>query len=233
MQVVVVVGITGAGKSSTANTLAGRTHKPFALSNSVASVTRAAAFRDYSFMDVLWRVVDTPGLFDTNRSDDETRRELANLRAMSPHGVTAFVFVVPRGRFTSEQERAIRELTRLFGPEALRHAVVAVTSATDPGDAQLLTRDALLEEINALPTDHYFRQARHRGHRGGGRRGGRCVRAAGCSWVAAVACACACLRAWVLPHACACASACVPAAASVMLCACAAACLHACVRVPA
>ena len=51
-RVIVVVGITGAGKSSTANTLAGRTHKAFAQSNTVTSVTQSVSHRDYSFSEL-------------------------------------------------------------------------------------------------------------------------------------------------------------------------------------
>lgn len=156
--VVAVVGITGGGKSSTCNTMAGRSHKQFRLSNSLTSVTSTASYLDYQFGDEEWRVIDTPGLFDTNRPDDDIQGEVARIASYAPHGVTAFVFVVPRGRFTAEHERALRELVTLFGPEVKAHCVVAITSATDPGnDRQLLTRDALLDEVNALPLNHFFR----------------------------------------------------------------------------
>jgi hypothetical protein len=159
-RVIVVVGITGAGKSSTGNTLAGRLHKAFGVSGSVTSVTQAASFRDYSFVKADWRVVDTPGLGDTNRSAAAVRGELARIARFAPHGVTAFVVVVPRGRFTQEHEAALRELEAIFGAAALRRfAVVALTGAIDPVSEgrQLMTRDALVDEINALPLKHFFR----------------------------------------------------------------------------
>lgn len=110
-------------------------------------------------MDRDWRVIDSPGFFDTNTSDDDTREEIARFTALAPHGVSAFVFVVQRGRFTDEQERALRALVELFGPDVLQHSIVAVTAATDPGEGQqLLTRDYLLEEVGALPLANYFRQ---------------------------------------------------------------------------
>jgi GTPase Era involved in 16S rRNA processing len=140
----VVVGLTGAGKSSTANTLAGRLHKAFAAASSVGSVTQAATFRDYSFYGEPFRVIDTPGLCDTARSGGVVRGELARIAEFAPHGVAAFVVVVPRGRFTAEHETALRELQGVFGDALLRLGVVAMTGATDSvADGRaLLTRDA-------------------------------------------------------------------------------------------
>lgn len=158
-RVIVVVGITGAGKSSTANTLAGRLLKQFSLSNSVTSVTQSVSFRDYDFVGERWRIIDTPGLSDTNKSGDEVREELLRLARYSPKGVTAFVVVVPRGRFTPEQESVLRELDALFGPGLKRHAVIAVTSATDQSEGRnLIPRDVLIDEINNLPLRHFYRR---------------------------------------------------------------------------
>lgn len=162
-RVLVVVGITGGGKSSTAGTLAGRSHRPFATSNTAASVTQAADFRDYDFVGEAWRVVDTPGLEDTHKDPRELAGELARLARFAPHGVSAFVVVVPRGRFTGEQERALRALIALFGPAFTEHAILAVTSATDsdasgPQGRSLLPRDALLDEVNRLPLGHFYRR---------------------------------------------------------------------------
>lgn len=157
-RVLVVVGITGAGKSSTANTLCGRTVKPFKLSSSITSVTQAVSLRDYSFMDSDWRVIDTPGLLDTNKRPDEVRGELIRLSSFAPHGITAFIVVVPRGRFTPEHRQALADTIQLFGPDMARHALVAITSATDLSEGRnLLPRDALLEEINQLPLGHLLR----------------------------------------------------------------------------
>ena len=158
-RVLVVLGITGAGKSSTCNMLAGRQHKPFARNSGIVSVTQAAAYRDYGFVNEQWRVIDTPGLCDTNRTPQSVHSEIERISSFAPHGVSAFIVVVPRGRFTAQHEDVLRELVVMFGEGILRHCVVAVTAATDPlseGGA-LLTRDAMVEEINGLPTHHYFR----------------------------------------------------------------------------
>jgi len=160
-RVVVVVGVTGAGKSSTCNTLAGRLHKPFAVASAASSVTRAVGFRDYLFASEEWRVIDTPGLGDTHRPPAEIRAELRALAALAPHGVSAVLLVVPAGRLTGAHEAAAREVAALFGgPDAFaRAAVVAVTGAVSaPGEGRhLLTRDAVVEGFDALPLGSYFR----------------------------------------------------------------------------
>lgn len=158
-RVLVVVGVTGAGKSSTANTLAGRTHKPFALSGSLTSVTTAVGFRDYTFLGAEWRVVDTPGLCDTNATPAAVRGELLRLARYAPHGVAAFVVVIPRGRFTPEQAGALRELASLF-PGLPAASLLAVTNATDlsSDSRNLLPRDVLVDELNRLPQGHFLRE---------------------------------------------------------------------------
>ena len=158
-RVIAVLGITGAGKSSTANSLAGRTVKQFFVNGSVTSVTQAVTFRDYNFLDIPWRVIDTPGLCDTNKSKASIREELLRLSRYTPHGITAFIIVVPRGRFTQEQESALKDLIAIFGEkEFLSHSLVAITSATDLSESRnLIPRDMLIEEINNLPIHHYFR----------------------------------------------------------------------------
>lgn len=159
-RVVAVLGITGAGKSSTANTLAGRLVKAFTLSGSITSVTQAVSFRDYTFLDIPWRVIDTPGLCDTNKSKDQIKEELLRLTRYTPHGITAFIVVVPRGRFTIEQENALKDLVAIFGEKAFtQFSLVAITSATDLSEGRnLLPRDVLIDEINNLPIHHYFRK---------------------------------------------------------------------------
>ena len=159
-RVLLVVGITGAGKSSTSNTLAGRLHKAFATGSTVSSITQAASLRDYEFVNEPFRVIDTPGLCDTSRSAGTVHGELIRIASLAPHGVTAFVIVIPRGRFTAEHEAALRELDAIFGKDLRQLGVIAMTGATDAAreGKSLLTRDAMVDEINCLPLGHYFRE---------------------------------------------------------------------------
>ena len=172
-------GRTGAGKSSTANTLSGRTHKPFAQSNTVTSVTQAISHRDYSFgacmsghaaaataaarraslrvffaVNLPWRVVDTPGLCDTNRPGAAIAGELGRLARLAPHGIAAFVIVVPRGRLTAERaswgrwgrgpsrRSPLPTLVAPPSPPALQTSVPCQTSSLSSAAAPSATRSS-------------------------------------------------------------------------------------------
>jgi hypothetical protein len=153
----VVVGLTGAGKSSTANTLCGRVPRKFAVGDAASSVTAAASHRDYFFAERAWRVIDTPGLGDTHRPPADVAAELRAVAALAPAGAL-FVVVVPHGRVTGAQEAALAELAALFGAGLPAAAIVAVTRATAADASRsLLSREALLEDLAALPRAHALR----------------------------------------------------------------------------
>lgn len=171
---VVVIGVTGGGKSSTANTLRHSNRNSFEVSGSITSVTQSIAFRDYSYdaggtpgykheqlNRVDFRVIDTPGLQDTNRKSQDLVQELRKLKSLAPHGVSAFLVCVPMGRVTEEHEAVLENLVKLFGPALARHSAVVVTSArVKPGPGQtpvLLNRNDLMEQIGKLPVGHFLR----------------------------------------------------------------------------
>ena len=150
-KVCVLIGMTGVGKSATANTLCGA-KRAFETSSSVVSVTSAVRVRDYSFGGSRWRVIDTPGLGDTNKPYEETKSELLETFRYAPHGIASFVVVVPKGRFTTEMEQRVREALDIFGgAEAIRHTMIAVTKCAD-------APEKLLDDIMRLPPDHTLRR---------------------------------------------------------------------------
>ncbi|CAE7949287.1 GIMAP4 [Symbiodinium sp. KB8] len=150
-KVVVLIGMTGVGKSATANTLCGA-KRAFETSSSVVSVTSAVRVRDYSFAGSRWRVIDTPGLGDTNKPYEVTKAELLQTFRYAPHGIAGFVVVVPKGRFTSEMEQHVRDALDIFGGEvAIRHTMIAVTRVQD-------APEKLVDDIMRLPQEHTLRR---------------------------------------------------------------------------
>ena len=160
-RVILIVGATGAGKSSTANTLAGRQHARFDTSAGLASRTRAPSHRDYEFLNQSWRVIDTPGLGDTNRAAADVMAELRSVSALAPHGLSAVIFSMPHGRYSVAQDAALKDVMAALGglTRVADHAILGVTGAVTAvaeGRA-LMTRAALLDEIACLPLGSFLR----------------------------------------------------------------------------
>lgn len=148
---VVLVGLTGAGKSSTGNTLCGA-RKAFVQGSSVASVTASVSVRDYQFEGRKWRVIDTPGFGDTSMDEGKIEKELHELFKYAKYGIACVVIVVKKGRFTREQEQIVLKILDFFGGDGvLPHCILAVTNCTDP-------QEKLLDDIGKLEMDHALRR---------------------------------------------------------------------------
>jgi tRNA U34 5-carboxymethylaminomethyl modifying GTPase MnmE/TrmE len=129
---VVVVGVTGDGKSSTCNTLAGSTL--FEVSSGLCSATSECAHADYLHIDGdevrEMRVVDTIGLSDTDLPAEEVMRRFSAFSDQVPLGIDVFLFVVRFGRFKPEHEAALDAFVSNCGESALAHTVLVFTSCT-------------------------------------------------------------------------------------------------------
>ena len=124
-QTVVLVGVTGDGKSSTGNTLCGS--EAFKVSGGLKSETQELSHADYLCGATFWRVIDTIGLQDTGLRQKEVLDRFSCFSEQAAEGIDVFLFVVKWGRFKPEHDEALAAFAMNCGESALRHTMLVFT----------------------------------------------------------------------------------------------------------
>uniref|UniRef100_A0A3B5ATK1 AIG1-type G domain-containing protein n=1 Tax=Stegastes partitus TaxID=144197 RepID=A0A3B5ATK1_9TELE len=122
---IVVLGKTGAGKSSLANTIFGENvFKTSALPVSETSECQAKS-TIVKGKRVTW--IDTPGFFDTGRSEEEMKPAIVKCITESAPGPHIFLIVLKVEKFTAHEKAVIETIKQYFSQEALKYATVLFT----------------------------------------------------------------------------------------------------------
>ncbi|CAE7339634.1 IAN10 [Symbiodinium sp. CCMP2456] len=134
-----LVGKTGHGKSSTANSLSASEH--FLAHDSLESVTSSVSSFEYTTVTGQTLLcLDLPGAVDPKLT-------LPELAAISPSGLDALACIIRKGRLTDEAMASISQMEMLFGQEVWAHAVIVFTHC-------ICDLDKLMSDLAKLGEDH-------------------------------------------------------------------------------
>ncbi|XP_076463860.1 GTPase IMAP family member 4-like [Babylonia areolata] len=140
---VVLMGKTGAGKSTLGNILLGKKSsflKPdqnpgFQVSRGLHSETIQCSWQRAKRYHTVLEVTDTPGLCDTHMAEEQVYKEVAKSVAVAAPGPHVIMFVLRcDNRFTKEEYEAYQKIKQLFGNEITRHMIVVFNGLDALGD---------------------------------------------------------------------------------------------------
>ncbi|XP_056128110.1 GTPase IMAP family member 4-like [Rhinichthys klamathensis goyatoka] len=114
---IVLLGVSGAGKSSTGNAILGQ--EAFKESRTRESEKQRGRVEDRNIS-----IIDTPGFFNTELTDEEMKNEMMKSLYLCYPGPHVFLLVINLGNFEEEQRNLVEQIQENFGAQALKFTMI-------------------------------------------------------------------------------------------------------------
>lgn len=126
---IVLIGKDGNGKSVTQNTILGR--QLYHSGVSVSSVTNNCSQKYAVRFDQKILIIDTPGIFDKKRTNEEIQKEISEYISILTPGPHAFILVLDISRYTEDEVNSIQNFVESFGENVFKFLIVLLTTNDD------------------------------------------------------------------------------------------------------
>jgi len=148
---IVLLGVSGAGKSPTANAILGR--EAFEESSTRESEIQKGRVEDRNIS-----IIDTPGFFNSQLTDEELQKQMMKSLSLSDPGPHAFLLIIDLETCREDLRNVVEQIQKNFGDQAMRFTMVLFI-----GREKILKKDwiQISESENIKELLNYFEGRYH------------------------------------------------------------------------